>query len=167
MKAMFRWVSEKILFALLLFLVMQSAVITIGINAALLQYSRNQQELLEKAAEQILLGTPAAAAGENMEWNGPLFVFRADKSLLYSNRGRGKFIQENEYLPVEHGGSVIGYYYPGETGFVENDANRAFLSTITAVLIISVIGTFITGMILSLIITRRIVQPVTVISMEL
>ena len=145
------------------FFVTQSVVITIGINAALFQYSRNQKELLGKAAKQILLGSSAAAASENIKWSGPLFVFRADKSLLYSNRGKGKAIQEDEYLPVKHDDTVIGYYYSGETRFVENEANRAFLSTIIAVLVISVIGSLVTGMILSLIITRRIVQCVTVI----
>ena len=121
MKSAYAWQLRGFLAAMGLLVAMQVIVLLAGIGPVLTEYDRRETARLSEQAGAILLGN---ATDEDYVHSGPFFVFSADKSLVYSNRGRGRSISEEEYLEVDYDDAVIGYYYAGDIAFLEDRANR-------------------------------------------
>jgi two-component system sensor histidine kinase BaeS len=83
--------------------------------------------------------------------------------LVFSNRGKGRSISDEELRPVEYEGTVVGYFYAGEIHFVDNQANRVFLISILVLGGLSIVFSAIIGLLFALSSSRKIAAPLKMV----
>ena len=162
-KKAFAWLLANILSGLGIMLVIQSVVLSIGLQQALRRYSDNQLQEKEDIARNILIN-PEDFQAENLQYSSPFFVFRADKSLVFSNRGKGRAIPEQALRRIEYNGNLIGYYYTDQIRFSDNRSNQIFLTTLIMLILSSVFLSLAIAVTLSILTARRITRPLSEIS---
>lgn len=166
MKRAFPWLLQTFLLAFAVLLVTQIVVDAAGLSVILDRYAKEQHRRLEDLAREILLN-PASVSSASLSLSNPFFVFSVDKILIYSNRGKGRTISEDEYFPVRYQGHTIGYYYSGEIHFMDNQANRVFLSSLGVLGGASIVISLLIGIVAALSAARRIAVPVGAIKTDI
>lgn len=166
MKPAFRWLLAHFAGGFLIVLIVQVAVVGLGMRIALSGYARNQQDTFEQIARLVLLnGTPDIR--ESLSYTNPFFVYSTDGSLIFSNRGRGRSIAPDELQPVREDGSIIGYFHAGQMRFTDNEANRVFLTTLLLLAGASLIAFAAIGTVVSVIASRRIAGAVSLLRSDI
>lgn len=159
MNKLFPWLLRSFLIAFIVLVAVQLAAYIIGLNIILSGYENYQLKQYEKIAAEVLINpdrfNPAEAPSVS-----PFFVFSADRELIFSNRGRGRSINEDEFRPVYIEGAVAGYFHVGELGFAENRSNRLFLTSIIILSAASIIISLVIGFFSAWISSRKIAEPV-------
>ncbi len=166
MKTARSWLLQGFILAFLLLILTQLLILTLGIAPIMNSYSKNQSAYLEDLARKILIN-PQNISVSAPEHAGPFFVFSADKTLLYTNRGKGRSIPSTDYTPIEYKGTVIGYYYAGELRFLDSSANRLFLLGLTFLFAGSLIVSLLIAAAAALLIARRITAPVAMLQLDI
>jgi signal transduction histidine kinase len=126
MKSMRGWLLRRFLFILLIFVAMQALLLVIGFRIAISLYNRQTINNLEDTAREILIN-PANPDIPALDYSAPFFVFRADRSLAYTNRGQGRSLEPELLKPVRLGENTIGYWYAAQIEFQDRRENRLFL----------------------------------------
>lgn len=153
------WLRRSYLSAFAVLILLQLIILASGTGLVLRNYAANQLAYLEGLALRILKD-PTQIPIDTPQHAGPFFVFSADKNLLYSNRGKGRSIPEEEYRPVSYQGRTLGYYYAGEVRFLATESNRLLLSSLGLLLTGSLIISAGVAVLFSLRAARRIEKPV-------
>ncbi len=138
MRNAFSWLFRSIAGSLAALVLVQVLLVGLGLPLILGAYSRYRQSEFESLAGEILKGSQEARDRVQGLENA-FFVFAADRSLIYSNRGKGKSLSEAELLPITLDGSVVGYYRALELQFLDTKANRAFFVSLITLLVGSVL----------------------------
>jgi two-component system sensor histidine kinase BaeS len=128
-------------------LLVQIVLLSVGTLAVLRLYrSREVARLSEEALSIIMQGT-----AEVSPHDGPFFVFSGDRSIIYSNRGRGRSIDDAEMIPLRLDGTVVGYYYAEQVRFLSTAANRFVLVSLSLL----IVGSTLTGLLIAGAAARR------------
>jgi signal transduction histidine kinase len=166
MRRAFPWLFTTFSGAFLLFLVVQIVVLVPGVRVSLNRYEQTQSTEFETIARRILID-PEVEQEETLRYTNPFFVFSADGNLLYTNRGRGRSIPPADLLPVEYDNVKIGSYYAGEMRFLDNEANRIFLITLTILAAVSLVISVALGVLVSLFASRRFARPLRILQSDI
>ncbi len=166
MKTARSYLLQGFILAFLLLILTQVLILTLGMTPIMNTYSKNQSAYLQDLARKILIN-PQSVSVSAPEHAGPFFVFSADKTLLYTNRGKGRSIPQADYTPIEYKGSIIGYYYAGELRFLDSNANRLFMTGLTLLFAGSIVFSLLIAAIAALMIARRITAPVALLQQDI
>ncbi len=166
MTNLFSWLLRRFLVAFAVLFAVQLAVYVIGLNTILKTYEKNKVAEYEKIAEDILQN-PQSVNPADIPSEGPFFVFSADREMIFSNKGKGKSLSNEDLMPVYRGDALIGYFHAGEMNFTDNQANRIFLASLIVLSGISVIVSIGIGFIAALLSAKRIVRPVNLIRSDI
>jgi len=166
MRGAFRWLFAHFAGGFILVLIVQVVVVTIGIRVAFSGYADFQRDKLESIARTILTGSTSDFS-ESLSYTNPFFVFSADGDLVFSNRGRGRSISSDEFEPVYQDGSLIGYFHAGQMKFMDNEANRIFLSTLLLLAGASLIASLAFGVVISIRASRKIAGAVSILRSDI
>ncbi len=158
MKKIFPWLLKRFFLAFAILVLIQLAVNTAGIGVLLSRYSRLQEEALEEMALEVLIN-PGRYNEESLPYSSSFFVYSADKTMIFSNRGKGRSISDEELRPVEYEGTVTGYFYAGEIHFADNQANRVFLVSILSLGGLSIVFSAVIGLMFALSSSKKIALP--------
>jgi len=131
MKSLFARTLLAFMAALLALFVVLAIVLGLGFSRSFDEWTREKTREVEGYARAILEGRVPERA---LSIDTPLFVYDADRNLVWSNRGRGRRSQEQAVTAVVEGGSVRGYYYSGGIHFGEDAANQRLLASLGTVL---------------------------------
>jgi two-component system sensor histidine kinase BaeS len=162
MKKIFPWLLKRFFLAFAILVLIQLAVNTAGVSLLLSRYSRLQEQSLSDMALEVLIN-PGRYDDESLPYSSSFFVYSADKTLVFSNRGKGRSISDEELRPVEYEGTVVGYFYAGEIHFVDNQANRVFLISILVLGGLSIVFSAIIGLLFALSSSRKIAAPLKMV----
>lgn len=155
MKGIYRWLFQSYTLILILFVIIQGVLIGVGMRLAVSMYNRQIVSNLGTTALQILLN-PNNPDILSLDYATPFFVFRADGTLAYTNRGQGRSIESNLRHPVYMNNRIIGYWYAAETQFQDRRENQLFLIALGIMAGVSlVISGFVAG-IASFVSTRKL-----------
>ena len=161
-----RWLQKSFLSAFALLILTQILVLSLGTGAVLKAYARRQSAYLEELARAILID-PSTVTADAPDYAGPFFVFSADGSLVYSNRGKGRSIPEADYRPVLLRGEQIGRYYAGEIRFLSNEANRILFISMLSLTAFSMLFSTAIAAAAALRSSRRIAGPVETLQRDI
>jgi two-component system sensor histidine kinase BaeS len=147
-KSVYRWQLRGLLSATGLLVLAQIVILAVGVGAVLRSYTRIQLARLEERAQAILLGGSAEA--EEFEHAGSFFVFSADGALVYSNRGRGRSLPQEQLQPITYDGTTIGYFFAEGVRFLESSANQYLLASLgvlaaASILVSAVVAVLVAG----------------------
>ena len=78
-----------VLAALLILIAVMAAVSVVGFRRSLDEWERARARQLEQTARQILVNYPDPALDVTVPEDVPLFVYDAERQLIFSNRGEG------------------------------------------------------------------------------
>jgi two-component system sensor histidine kinase BaeS len=126
MKGIYRWLLQTYVTILLIFIAVQAALLMAGLRIAIDLYNRQSAASLEETARAILIN-PDDPDIPALDYANPFFVFRADRTLAYTNRGQGRSLDDHLMRPVLLDGNVIGYWYAAQTEFQDRRENQLFL----------------------------------------
>jgi len=156
MKSLFLRIFTAFLAALLILTMIATAVFLAGYGRSLQIWSRNKTDLLEQSVRNILEGKPAEVPEDT-----PLFIYDADKVLIYSNRGLGRQRQaeRGELTAVQGREELIGYYSAGAVHFRSDAANDRFIRSMGRALWISLSGAFSISLLAALLFSRSLAAP--------
>lgn len=159
MKNAFTWLFRSIAGSLAALVLVQVLLVSLGLPLILGVYSKYRQAEFDNLAAEIINGSEAARETAQ-ELESAFFVFSADRSLIYSNRGKGKSIPEAEMIPVRFGENLVGYYRAVELQFLDTKANRYFFNTLIILLGGSVIVSSAIGLLFAYLAAGKISRPV-------
>lgn len=131
MKGLFARTLLSFAAALLVLLAGLAIVFQVGIGRTLDEWARQKTVEVDDYARALLDGrTPEYP----LSVDTPLFVYDAQRALVWSNRGRGRRTAEQELTPVVEGGTVRGYYYSGAVHFTKDAANQRLVASLRSVI---------------------------------
>ncbi len=159
MRNAFSWLFRSIAGSLAALVLVQVLLVSLGLPLILGAYSRYRQSEFASLAGEILKGSQEARDRVQGLENA-FFVFAADRSLIYSNRGKGKSLGEAELIPITLEGSVVGYYRALELQFLDTKANRAFFVSLMTLLAGSVLLSSAIGLVFAFRAAGTISRPV-------
>lgn len=169
------WLRRRYRTVLLILAVLQILFLALGTPLALRLYRMNRETGIRQTARQILLapGKLSEDARKTLEnHSGPLFVFSPDGRLLYSNRGQGRGIPQEEHRPVRRDAGreespVIGYYYAGDLRFLADQGNQLFLGALGLLLVLSLAVSFLLGGTAAGHTAHRIARPIQILDRDI
>ena len=159
MKRLYSWLLRRFLLAFAVLIAVQLLINAAGIGLLLSGYAKAEMNRLENLALELLVN-PARYEDEQIAYAGPFFVYSADRRLIYSNRGKGRSIDTDQLLPVRYDGAVIGYFYAAEIQFYDNRANRVLLISFIILAGVSIVFSFLIGLISAWYSSKKIAVPV-------
>lgn len=165
MRSIYRWQLRGLLVATELLFLAQLVVLAVGVNAVLRGYTRVELSRLEARAQAILI--EGASLASEAEHSGSFFVFSADRELVYSNRGRGRSISEEELLPVTYDGQTIGYFYAEGVRFLESSANRFVLASLAMLAGVSILVSAVVAVLVARRSAKTISRAITTLRSDL
>ncbi len=165
-KRAFPWLLSTFSLGFALVLAAQLVFFIVGVRVALSEYEDTQKSELEKIARDILIN-PGEEVDRSLQYSNPIFVFSSDRNLVYSNRGKRKAIPTDDLIPVHYDDTRIGYYYAGEMRFIDNEANRVFLSTLRVLIVGSIAAFIIISVVVTIFASRRIAEPVKLLQSDI
>jgi two-component system sensor histidine kinase BaeS len=128
MNRLFARTVLTVLGALLILVVLLTALTGLGLQRSLAEWDRARGSQLQGLAVRILREGPAAVSVPD---NAALFVYDAAGKLVYSNRGEGARRRVAEQpRPLLADGRLVGYYLAGEMRFRNDAANSRFLDSL-------------------------------------
>jgi two-component system sensor histidine kinase BaeS len=138
-KRLFVRTLVTVLAALVILIAVMAVASVIGFRGSLEEWREAKTRQVEEAAGQILLQGPEAAS-IHVPGDVPLFVYNADRELVFSNRGEGgrrrggsgAALQgsRGDLVEVRDNGELLGYYRSGEMGFENDAANQRFIDSL-------------------------------------
>jgi two-component system sensor histidine kinase BaeS len=162
LKGLFARTLGFFLVALLVFLLSTAVVLAVGFRWSLGQWARQRQSELERYAESVLDGTVDPAL-QPPPADTPLFIFDAATELVFSNRGRGRWLESRNIAEIRAGGRLLGYYATGGGGegerFTEDSANRRLAESLTIATSLGLPLSFILASGFALLFARRLSTP--------
>ena len=130
MSSLFRRTFAAFMGILVVLLAILGGALVAGYHQSLSTWSARRVTAIEDAARLILAGRPAAEHA--IPQDIPVFVYRADGTLVASNRGVGRQrdIEHEQYMPVRVDGQLVGYYTVGSVQFRDDAANQALTESL-------------------------------------
>jgi len=159
MRRVFPWLLKKFLLAFAILVAVQLIINAGGVSLFLSRYAEAQKQTLKELALELIL-EPERYAGEVFPYSSPFFVYASDKSLIFSNRGKGRSISGSELLPIVYQNAVVGYFHAAEIDFDDNQANRVFLISIYILGVFSILLSIIIGLMFAFFNSKKIARPV-------
>ena len=163
---LFSWLLKRFMTAFAVLIAVQLVTYILGLNLILSGYEKDRLRQYEQLAVEILQA-PDNTAPPVLPGANPFFVFSSDKTLLYSNKGKGRSLSVEELRPVLLDNNIIGYFHAGDIGFAENQANRIFLISIIILSGLSIILSAVIGFFAAWFATGRIAEPVKLIRSDI
>jgi two-component system sensor histidine kinase BaeS len=155
----FPWLLKRFLLAFAILVAVQLVVNTAGVSLLLSRYADAQLRSLEELALEVLI-EPDSYDSESFPYASPFFVYSSDKTLIFSNRGKGRSISDSEIFPVVYQNTVVGYFHASEINFADNQANKVFLISISVLGGISILLSIIIGLMFAFFNSKKIALPV-------
>ncbi len=146
-----------ILGALLILIALLAVVTTFGLRRSIGAWDLTRSTELAAAARQ-LLRDPSESP--EVPDNLPLFVYDRQRNLIFSNRGQGVRLRNEEALiPIVADGEAIGYYQTTDIQFRSDAANRRFLESFRNSLIAGLILSLVVSFGFALLFSRTLSAP--------
>ncbi|MDC7228485.1 MAG: HAMP domain-containing sensor histidine kinase [Spirochaetales bacterium] len=163
---LFPWLLRRFIFAFAILVAVQLILYFSGLNLILSGYEDDMLERYESAAVKVLTGNESGVELE-LPGTGSFFVFTEDRTLVFTNKGKGRSISESDLRPVYLNDSIVGYFHAGELGFTDNQANRVFLSSIIILGVFSAVLSIVIGLIAALYSSRKIAGPISLLRSDI
>ena len=178
MKRLFVRTLVAVLAALLVLIAVMSSVSALGFCRSLEQWNRTRSGPLEQAAREILLRYPQTISVVVPE-NAPLFVYDADKRLIFSNRGEGARRRseaeasasgvsqpehDGEWIDIVQEGRLLGYYRSGMMHFENDAANSRFLDSLRLTIGLGLLLALLIAVPFALVFSRSLSKPAVILS---
>lgn len=130
MRSLFRRTFAAFMGILVVLLAILGGALVAGYHQSLSTWSARRVTAIEDAARLILTGRPAAEHA--IPQDIPVFVYRADGTLVASNRGVGRQrdIEHEQHMPIRVDGQLVGYYTVGSVQFRDDAANQALTESL-------------------------------------
>lgn len=161
-RAFFLGIAGLTLVLVLLF----AGLMGLALDRAIAGYDRGLQDQLSQAARALIVD-PDSAISRDFSHSAAFFVFRADGSLLYSNRGQGRSIAAEERVPVVIEGVVVGSWYSPVSSFAQDSLGQELLVTMEQ----SIAGGLVLALALSVavagLLARSITRPLGILAQDL
>jgi signal transduction histidine kinase len=157
------WLFRSYLGVLSIVILVQLFILALGIGLAIDQYNRIKEDELSNIALELLID-PSRLETVNLDYSSAFFVFSANKELLYSNRGQGTRITDEQLRPLYLEGSLIGYWFGNSLRFEDDPSNTVLLTTILIFAGLSIFISFFLGLVASKQSAKNIISPVAIIN---
>jgi two-component system sensor histidine kinase BaeS len=162
-----------VLAALLILIAVMAVVSVLGFHRSLDEWARARTRQLEETARQILLHFPDPASVAVPE-EVPLFVYDAERQLIFSNRGEGGRRRatggsapqagQGDLIPVEEHGKLLGYYRSALMRFENDAANSRFLDSLSLTVGLGLALAVIIAVCFALLFSRSLSRPAVLLS---
>jgi len=162
-----------VLAALLILIAVMAVVSVLGFRRSLDEWARTRTRQLEETARQILLHFPEPASVAVPE-DVPLFVYDAERQLIFSNRGEGGRRRaaggsapqagQGDLIPVEEHGKLLGYYRSALMRFENDAANSRFLDSLRLTVGLGLALAVIIAVCFALLFSRSLSRPAVLLS---
>jgi two-component system sensor histidine kinase BaeS len=162
-----------VLSALLILIAVMVVVSVVGFNRSLNEWERARARQLEESARQILLKYPETASVSVPE-DLPLFVYDAEKQLIFSNRGEGAHrrtggsgtvqAHQDDLVAIEEDGKLLGYYRSALMRFENDAANVRFLNSLRLTVVMGLALAVLIAVCFALLFSRSLSAPAVLLS---
>jgi two-component system sensor histidine kinase BaeS len=161
-----------VLAALLILIAVMAAVSVVGFRRSLDEWERTRIRQLEEAARRILVNYPETLSFEVPE-DVPLFVYNAEKQLIFSNRGEGGRRRagsgalqsgQGDLVAIEEDGKLLGYYRSALMRFENDAANNRFLTSLRLTIGLGLALAVIVAVCFALLFSRSLSAPAVLLS---
>jgi two-component system sensor histidine kinase BaeS len=164
-----------VLAALLVLIAVMGVVSVAGFRRSLDEWERAKTGQLEEIARQILGHYPDPAQELSVPEDIPLFVYDAEKNLIFSNRGEGGKrrstgaiqAQQGDLVPIEEGGRLLGYYRSAHFRFENDAANSRFLDSLRMTIGLGLALAVVIAVCFALVFSRSLSAPAVLLSRAL
>jgi len=149
--------------ALAVFVLIVAIILFWGYNRSIAEWNREKQSGIERYARAVIATESLESIDYSIPADIPLFVYDADRNLLFSNRGSGRKRQTESYgrelIPVMQGGKITGYYYSGVLHFRNDRANNQFLNSMGRIIWAGFFVSFMIALLFALFFSRSLSSP--------
>jgi two-component system sensor histidine kinase BaeS len=163
-----------VLAALLILIAVMAAVSVVGFRRSLHEWERARTLQLEETARQILLYYPEVAPQVVVPDDVPLFVYDAERRLIFSNRGEGARRRagsgsvlpagQGDLVAIEDDGKLLGYYRSAMMRFENDTANKRFLDSLRLTIGLGLALAVIIAVFFALLFSRSLSAPAVLLS---
>jgi len=160
-KALFFFVG-----AALIFLVFMTVSLFLGFNRSLTDWSTNKSKEIRETAIS-LLQNPDLASETTFPGNIPVFIYDDTHELVFTNRGASRRREAGSSADVDPlvvEDQIIGYFHIGNIDFQNDYANQQLIQSMTRVIWIGVVVSWITSIIFALIFSRSLSRPARLVA---
>ena len=158
MRGLFVRTLASFVAALLVLLGTVAMVILFGFRRSMVEWGRQKEADLAPYVETVADGRTDPLRSPPPT-DTPLFIFDAQRNLLYSNRGQGRRLDEKTYRPIAIDGVTVGYYTTGGLHFTEDAANQRFVASVSTVFWLSLPLSFAVAVVFALMFSRGLTAP--------
>jgi len=162
-----------VLSALMVLIAVMAVVAVVGFSRSLNEWERARTRQLVETAGQILLNYPKPISVSVPE-DVPLFIYDAQKQLIFSNRGEGARRragssaaaqgQQGELIPIEENSKLLGYYRSTLMRFENDAANMRFLDSLRLTIMLGLVLAVIIAVCFALLFSRSLSAPAVLLS---
>lgn len=157
MNRLFARTLLTILAALLILIALLASIMLLGLRRSIEAWDRTRTDELATVARQVLFRPTATPT---IPENAPLFVYDAERKLVFSNRGEGARIRTAQRLtPIVIAGRTVGYYQTPEMQFRSDAANTRFLDSLQRSLWIGFVLSLVIALGFALVFSRTLSAP--------
>jgi two-component system sensor histidine kinase BaeS len=162
----------SVLAALLVLIAIMGVVSVAGFGRSLDEWERAKTGQLEETARQVLLHYPDTAPALSVPEDIPLFVYDAERRLIFSNRGEGgrkratvaPQTQQGDLVPIEEGGKLLGYYRSAHFRFENDAANSRFIDSLRMTIGLGLALAVVIAVSFALVFSRSLSAPAVLLS---
>ena len=173
MNRLFTRTLITVLSALLVLIAVMAVVSVAGFRRSLNEWERARTRQLEETARQILLNYPNPISVSVPE-DVPLFIYDAQRQLIFSNRGEGArrraessgLVQghQSDLVAIEEDGKLLGYYRSALMRFENDAANVRFLDSLRLTVVLGLILAVVIAACFALLFSRSLSAPAVLLS---
>ena len=173
MNRLFTRTLITVLSALLVLIAVMAVVSVAGFRRSLNEWERARTRQLEETARQILLHYPNPVSVSVPE-DVPLFIYDAQRQLIFSNRGEGArrraessgLVQghQSDLVAIEEDGKLLGYYRSALMRFENDAANVRFLDSLRLTVVLGLILAVVIAACFALLFSRSLSAPAVLLS---
>jgi two-component system sensor histidine kinase BaeS len=149
--------------ALAVFILIVCIILFWGYNRSIAEWNQEKQSGIEEYVRAVITAESPESIDYSIPADIPLFVYDADRNLLFSNRGLGRKRQMESYgqelTPVVQGGKIAGYYYSGVLNFRNDRANDQFLDSMGRIIWAGFFISFMIALLFALFFSRSLSSP--------
>jgi len=157
--------------ALAVFILIVCIILFWGYNRSIAEWNREKQSGIEEYARDVIAAGSLGNIDYSISADIPLFVYDADRNLLFSNRGSGRKREMESYrqelIPVTQNGTIAGYYYSGVLHFRNDLANDRFLDSMGRIIWAGFFVSFVIALLFALFFSRSLSSPAETVAMGL
>ena len=162
-----------VLSALLVLIAVMAVVSVLGFSRSLNEWERTRTRQLEETARRIIQTYPEAVSVAIPE-DVPLFIYDAERQLIFSNRGEGArrraessgIVQgrQSELVAIQEDGRLLGYYRSTQMRFENDAANLRFLNSLRLTVMLELGLAVIIAACFALLFSRSLSAPAVLLS---